>query len=190
MLEPDAVAAGEGWRADPADATRERWWDGVAWTEFTRDAPRPVEGPARRIPVRETFHRPPDPDTRAVAWIAWSPGWVTFGLLPLALLGLASALASLLVPVTAGLVVVVLAALAVRDRRQLYDRGFPRRPALAWMLLGPVGYLAARWRAIGEGRAHLVLCVVLLVLIGGGVFLYQAITLGIGALAELQGTEV
>jgi hypothetical protein len=173
----------EGWRADPDDPAHERWWDGVSWTEFTREAPPPPSPIARRIPVREQIHRPPDPSTRAVAWIAWSPGWVTFVLLPLALLGFASALASLLVPVTAGLAFLVLGALAVRDRRQLYDRGFPERPSPAWMLLGPVGYLVARWRALGEGRAELVLCVAQLVVIGGGVFLYQAIQLGLGALS-------
>jgi hypothetical protein len=179
----------EGWRADPGDPALERWWDGVSWTEFTRaapPAPRPIE---RRIPVREQIYRPPDPATRAVAWIAWSPGWVTFVLLPLALLGLASALASLLVPVTAGLVLLILGALAVRDGRQLYERGFPRRPSPAWMLLSPVAYLVARWRALGEGRAELVLCVVQLVVIGAGVFLYEAIQLGLGAIITSQPLE-
>ncbi|WP_157981631.1 DUF2510 domain-containing protein [Protaetiibacter intestinalis] len=184
MSSPDAALPAEGWHPDPADAARERWWDGVAWTEFTREAP-PVPGPiARRIHVREQIHRPPDASTRAVAWIAWSPGWIVFVLLPIALLGLASALASLLVPTLAGLIVGVLLALAWRDRRQLYDRGFPRRPALAWMLLGPVGYLVARWRALGEGRTEIVLCVAQLALIGVGWFIYEAITLGLGALGE------
>lgn len=184
MSPTDAAGPPEGWHPDPADARRERWWDGLAWTDYTREAP-PAPSPiARRVTVREQTIRPPDAGTRAVAWIAWSPGWVTFGILPLALLGLASALASLLVPVTAVLVLFVLGALAARDRRQLSDRGFPRRPALGWMLLGPVGYLVARWRALGEGRAEIVLCTVQLVLIGGGVFLYQAITMGLGALGE------
>jgi hypothetical protein len=180
------AAVDEGWYPDPADAQRERWWDGLAWTEFTREAPARPGPVVRRVHVREQIYRPPDAGTRTVAWIAWSPGWLTFALIPLALLGTASALASLLVPVTAGLAYLILGALAVRDWRQLYERGFPRRPSPVWMLLGPLGYLIARWRALGEGRAELVLCIVQLVLIGGGVFLYQAIQLGLGAMNDLM----
>ncbi|QNO37747.1 DUF2510 domain-containing protein [Protaetiibacter sp. SSC-01] len=184
MSHADVAPAAEGWRPDPAHATLERWWDGVAWTEFTRPAPPPPNPLARRIPVRDYVHRKPDPDTRAVAWIAWSPGWITFGLLPLSLLTMASALASLLVPVVAGLAALALLLLARRDARQLYDRGFARRPSVAWMLLTPVAYLFARRRALGEGRAHIVLIAVQLGLIGVGFFIYESITLGLVALSE------
>jgi uncharacterized RDD family membrane protein YckC len=33
-----AGATPQGWYPDPSDASQERWWDGVAWTEATRAA--------------------------------------------------------------------------------------------------------------------------------------------------------
>ncbi|ANF31296.1 hypothetical protein A0130_06100 [Leifsonia xyli] len=35
----DAALPVAGWYADPADGTRARWWDGVAWTQHTRIHP-------------------------------------------------------------------------------------------------------------------------------------------------------
>lgn len=177
----------EGWHPDPERAGVERWWDGLAWTDFTRDAAPPPRPVSRRIPVREQVYRPPDADTRAVAWIAWSPGWVTFALLPLMLVGLVGGAAVMLVPAAVCVSFIALVLLAMRDARELFHRGFPRRPSPVWILLGPLGYLVARWRALGEGRTPLVLCIVQLVIIGGGVFLFQGITLGLQALSPRLG---
>jgi hypothetical protein len=187
----------EGWYPDPAREGAERWWDGAAWTAFTREASAPAPDPdaapqprltGRRIPERELFERPPEPDTRAAAWIAWSPAWITFALLPLALLGMAAAGAAL-VPVAVVLVMLILMALAGGDARQLYNRGFPHRPNPLWMLLGPVGYLVARWKALGEGRVAIAVCIAQLVVIAGGAFIYQAVSQGIGAAALLQSEQ-
>lgn len=37
-----------GWFTSPDDDTAQRWWDGLAWTTFTRPTPAPVEVPAPR----------------------------------------------------------------------------------------------------------------------------------------------
>ncbi|MFN8035827.1 MAG: DUF2510 domain-containing protein [Acidimicrobiia bacterium] len=36
-----------GWYPDPTDSTRERWWDGHAWTNTVRRAEPRRSGPAR-----------------------------------------------------------------------------------------------------------------------------------------------
>ncbi len=177
----------EGWYPDPADADRQRWWDGLVWTEFVRNAP-PAQPDSlgRRVPVREQLVHAPDTDTPALSWIAWSPFLLTLVLLPALLLGWGVALASALAPTIALLGAVALFVFAVRDARELSRRGFPRRPSALWMLLGPVVYLFARWRALGEGRTPLVVCLVQLAVIGGGVFIYQAVALGLGAASQLS----
>jgi Protein of unknown function (DUF2510) len=42
-----------GWRPDPADPARERYWDGVAWTDQYRTAPTRVVGAKERVVEEE-----------------------------------------------------------------------------------------------------------------------------------------
>lgn len=160
----------------------------MGWTEFTRPAPRVLSPESRRIPVRENIVRPPDDDTRALGWLGWSPAWAVGVLLLLGILSVASSMAAVLVPLAFALIAVALVALAQRDRTELRRRGLPAAPNLAWIALGPVGYLAARRHVVG-GRSgvHLALCITSLVVIAGGLFLWQSIALGLGALGELLG---
>jgi hypothetical protein len=42
-----------GWRTDPADPARERYWDGTVWTDEYRTAPTRLLGPQERVVERE-----------------------------------------------------------------------------------------------------------------------------------------
>ena len=51
----------------------ERWWDGLAWAEFRRQANSPT---TRRVVEREPLVHHPDDATRALSVIVGSPVWV------------------------------------------------------------------------------------------------------------------
>lgn len=157
-----------GWHPDPADADRERWWDGVDWTSHTRLAAEPAG--MRRSIGREPLHHAPDDHTRLLGWITGSPVWAGSVLVILSILG-AWLPALLLVP--------VIAALCLLDRRALGRRGFARLPSRWWVALGPIGYLVGRRRALGQTDAA-----PLWIVIGAGllmavpVFIFTAVRLG------------
>lgn len=51
-----AIAPPAGWYSDPADASAQRWWDGVGWTTYVR----PVTEPP--VAVEPSAPSPPQPD--------------------------------------------------------------------------------------------------------------------------------
>jgi|GEM_PF-2736311 len=173
MSDPDAVpasttpAAPQGWHPDPTDAQRERWWDGVAWTEFTRLARSP-EG--RWAPTRERLALRPDDANRFLSIIVGSPVWV----------GVLYWLESMLsvpwlmrLPLEAwpllkiGFFVIMtlaLTALAAFDVRTLRARGFVEVPSALWALATPIVYLWVRGRVVdGADRIPLVIHLGLLI---------------------------
>ncbi|QEO09208.1 DUF2510 domain-containing protein [Protaetiibacter larvae] len=140
-----------GWRDDPADPARQRWWDGFDWTEHTRLAPI-VDNPAGRRPIgREPIVFARRDRTAVLGWIGWSPLWI--GAAPY-LLWLISAnvqarpQAAGWIPVTFLLGWAALLLLAHRDRRELQALGWIGTPNPRWALLGSLPYLIARRRAL------------------------------------------
>lgn len=172
-----------GWRPDPEDDAFERWWDGVAWTSHTRPArdaePEAQEAPRlglRRAIQREPLTFAPDERTRVIGWIVGSPFWAGSVLVVVSIVqdvGMAATLAAL-----------VIAILCLLDRRALRRRGFTRLPSRWWVLLGAVGYLAGRRRALDEhDAASLVICAVGWCVVAVPIFVYTAVRVGLGAAA-------
>ena len=158
-----------GWRPDPADADRERWWDGVDWTAHTRLAAEPVG--MRRSIGREPLHHAPDDHTRLLGWITASPFWAGSVLVILSILGdwLVQAI----------LLALLVAVLCLFDRRALGRRGFTRLPSLWWVALGPIGYLVGRRRALGQtDAAPLWIITGATLLMAVPVFIFTAVRLG------------
>lgn len=61
-----------GWRPDPADPARERYWDGIAWTDQYRTAPTRVLGAEERVVEEERLppeeRVPPEDRTGLATW--------------------------------------------------------------------------------------------------------------------------
>lgn len=170
-----------GWHPDPANAERERWWDGVAWTAHTRPArdaqpdaqPTPQLGLRQALP-REPLTFAPDDRTSAIGWIVGSPFWA------------GAVLVVVSIAQDVGMVAVatafLIAGLCLLDRRALRRRGFARLPSRWWVLLGAFGYLAARRRALNErDAASLLICAVGWGVVAVLIFVFTAVRMGLGA---------
>ncbi|PZQ90449.1 MAG: hypothetical protein DI534_04370 [Leifsonia xyli] len=174
----------EGWYPDPERGGAERWWDGVAWTEFRRHV---VPDDARRLVERAPLVHRPDDATRALSVIVGSPVWVG---------ALYWAVSMLTVPFLIrmpfaerpfikltflGVMLLVLTVVAWLDARTLRGRGFASVPSPLWALATPIAYLVRRARVDGADRIPLVIH---LALLGVSVFgLLLGIALGIQHLA-------
>lgn len=174
----------EGWYPDPDRGGAERWWDGLGWTEFRREAPTAV---SRRVAQREPIaHRLGD-STRALAFVVGSPVWV--GVLYW-FVSLLSVPLLLRMPIWErptiklgflAVMLLVLTAAAVVDARTLRARGFAWVPNPLWALATPIVYLELRSRVEGADRVPLGIHLGLLVVSVLGVLL--GISVGIVQLA-------
>lgn len=171
-----------GWRADPHDPERQRWWDGLEWAEYSRRAPIVVDGdPTLRralTPEPRTAHV--EPGTRWVALIGWSPVWAgTLALLWGLLGGPSVAILALALGATIWF--------AALDGRELRSRGALRVPNPLWALLGPLGYLVVRRRTVGsDDRGALIVTIASGVVIAVMAAINWAIMSGLAALGELM----
>lgn len=174
----------EGWYPDPEREGMERWWDGLAWAEFRRQANSPT---TRRVVEREPLVHHPDDATRALSVIVGSPVWVG-GLYWLVSMASVPLLVRMPEPerplVKLGFLAVmllVLTAVAAFDARALRERGFASVPSPLWSLATPITYLARRARVDGADRGPLLIHLVLLGISFFGILL--GIALGIRHLA-------
>lgn len=166
----------EGWYPDPERAGSERWWDGLAWSEFTRHAVTPA---ARRVAERAPLVHTPDDATTPLAIMVGSPVWV--GVLYAFISMVSVPLLRQMPPVERPLVklaflttmLLVLVGVAVFDARILRARGFASVPNPLWALATPIAYLARRAHVDGADRGPLIIH---LALLGAAVF---ALLLGI-----------
>ncbi len=149
-----------GWQPDPQAPNRERWWDGVGWTEFTR-VPFAF---ARSDPAAQTRVLHVRDSIAAAWWIANAPLIVWLATQIFFMFSLASALAGMLLSWLPLVAIVALFMLAVNDRDELRRRGCAEAASPFWMLGGPLVYLTARWLAVrpynGRGAATLVVHVI------------------------------
>jgi hypothetical protein len=174
----------EGWYPDPERAGGERWWDGLAWTEFRRHA---VSPESRRIVERSPLVHRPDDATRALAIVVGSPVWVgglywfvSMTSVPL-LLRMPEMQRPLVKLAFLAAMLLVLAGVAAFDARALRSRGFASVPSPLWSLATPIAYLARRARVEGADRGPLLIHLGLLAVSFFGVLL--GISLGISHLA-------
>jgi hypothetical protein len=174
----------EGWYPDPERAGAERWWDGLAWTEFRRHA---VSPESRRIAERAQLVHRPDDATRALAIVVGSPVWVggLYWLVSMASVPLLLRMPELQRPLVKAIFLVVmllvLAGIAALDARTLRARGFASVPSPLWALATPIAYLARRARVDGADRGPLLIHLGLLGLSFFGILL--GISFGIVHLA-------
>ena len=180
------MAGGEsGWMPDPNDAARERWWDGVGWTEFTRLTAQPG---SRRVPERPRLVHRPDDGTRALSILVASPLWVgalywieSTAAMPV-LIRMPLHERPLLKAGLFAIVLLLLVVIAEFDGRALRARGFAPVPSPLWGFATPIAYLARRASTVeGADRGPLVIHLVLLGVSVFGVLL--GIALGIQQLA-------
>jgi hypothetical protein len=170
---------------DPRDDTRERWWDGIGWTEFTRLA---VSSEGRRVTTRTQLVHRPDDATRSLAVLVGSPVWVgalywieSSAAVPL-LIRMQPHERPLLKLGFFVLVVLLLVLFAELDRRALRARGFDPVPSSLWAFATPIAYLAKRGRVVdGADRGPLLIHLVLLAISVLGVLL--GIAFGVQQLA-------
>lgn len=174
----------EGWYPDPDRAGSERWWDGLAWTEFRRHA---VSSESRRIVERSPLVHRPDDATRALAIVVGSPVWVggLYWLVSMVSVPLLLRMPEMQRPLIKlaflAAMLLVLAGVATFDARALRSRGFASVPSPLWSLATPIAYLARRARTEGADRGPLLIHLGLLAVSIFGVLL--GISLGISHLA-------
>ena len=187
MTDQAARVVPAGWYADPADATRVRWWNGVSWTDHTEAKPgaapahpqAAIEAPVPTgsgIPAANEATEPAltrraaiaaedgrtVPDARrsqtGVAWLIALIPVIAFTL-SLGAFYLYFYLATTALVILLALVPYLLGLLwAAADSRRLAERGF-RPPSPLWALLTPLPYLVVR-RVRVPGTGPLVLIIV------------------------------
>jgi len=174
----------EGWYPDPERGGVERWWDGLAWTDFRRHTVTPEP---RRVVERAPLVHRPDDATRPLAVLVGSPVWVGFlywfvSMLTVPwLVRMPLAERPLVKLGFLALMLLVLAVVATYDARTLRARSSASVPSPLWALATPITYLARRARVEGADRAPLLIHLGLLVISVLGVLL--GISLGIAHLA-------
>lgn len=176
-----------GWYTDPADGTRVRWWNGVAWTEHTAARPDLLVAPpdaaaapaangidaaaagsaaaehplTRREAIAAEGGRIAPAERRSETGIVW-----LIALLPVIAFALAIGAFYVYFYVVSSLFVASIAIVpyllgllwALSDRRQLAARGFAA-PSALWALLTPLAYLIARRLRVPGSRALVIFVV-------------------------------
>lgn len=164
----------EGWYADPVDSARQRWWDGVSWTSWARDAhvTTTVSTPATSTTrVRDS--------TTSIWWIATSPSWLALSSFAVFGFSLASPMAGTLFSGLPLIFAAALFVLASRDRDLLRTRGCSTAASPFWMLLSPAGYLVMRWLALRQhsvgSSSPLIAFVLQSAILGGIIFIWSGL---------------
>jgi len=170
-----------GWYPDPTASAPgpKRWWDGGTWTEHVEASPAPVIAPVSSYDWGAEVSRygEPEPKNRRefddslYVYVPSRSGTVSVWLIALAPIVslLWAALIIVVIAATQSAFLMIIAALlwplanlawAVRDKRRLSQFGFLTPAQWAWIFLGPLAYLIARYvrtrKEAGIGKAPLV----------------------------------